>query len=72
MHTRPGPALVWEEVNKMLKELHSQHRWKLPTEFQYHEALTRLESEHGPSINRDGLAMYAEEAAAQDPDLAAM
>ena len=72
MHSRPGPALVWEEVNKMLQELHSQHRWKLPTEFQYHEALMRLESEHGPSINRDGLAMYAEEAAAQKADLAAM
>ena len=60
MASRPGPALVWEEVNKMLQALHSQHRWKLPTEFQYHEELMRLEREHGPSIRRDGLAMYAE------------
>ena len=63
MTTRPGPPLVWEEVNKMLQELHSQHRWKLPTEFQYHEELMRLERKHGPSIRRDGLAMYAEDVA---------
>ena len=63
MVNRPGPALVWEEVNKMLQELHSQHRWKLPTEFQYREQLTRLERERGPSQRRDGLAMYAEDAA---------